>query len=59
MLQRFLQNCFGKADCEKVRKNCHEQCAEKYVGRGYGSDAPLLYRKCMRECVKANGCHDY
>jgi hypothetical protein len=29
---------------------CHEKCSDMYVGRGYRSDAPLLYHRCMSEC---------
>jgi RHS repeat-associated protein len=38
-----------------ARKSCHEQCSAETVGRGYGSDAPLLYRKCMRKCLRNKG----
>ena len=36
-------------------KACHELCVSLTVGRGYGADAPLLYRRCMRECLGSEG----
>lgn len=37
------------------RDYCHEKCVDQTVGRGYGSDAPLRYRRCMRACLKRFG----
>lgn len=48
-----------EARCREAHQRCHEMCVELYVGRGYGSDAPLLYRRCVRECMAAAGCHNY
>lgn len=45
--------------CKKVHQQCHNECVDLYIGRGYGSDAPLLYRRCVRECMAAAGCHNY
>lgn len=46
-------------DCGEVRQECHEECAPLYVGGAYGSDAPLLHRRCVRECMEDQGCFDY
>lgn len=40
------------------RECCHDKCTAETVGRGY-LDAPLRYRKCMRECLKDFGIDDY
>jgi len=38
---------------------CHPRCVVESVGRGYGPDAPLVYRRCMRECMAEHGHFDY
>jgi RHS repeat-associated protein len=37
------------------RQACHEKCIAQSVGRGYGSDAPAIYWKCMRNCLRSKG----
>ncbi|MBA2932597.1 RHS repeat protein [Sphingomonas sp. CGMCC 1.13654] len=44
---------------EEARKECHEKCVELTVGHGYGSQAPIRYRKCMRDCLAKSGYHNY
>ena len=46
-------------DCDKIHKLCHDECVYLYTGRGFNSDAPQLYRKCVRECMHAAGCFNY
>jgi RHS repeat-associated protein len=41
------------------KQACHEKCSAETVGRGYGSDAPGLYRKCMRKCLASKGVSNY
>jgi hypothetical protein len=31
-------------------RDCHEECVDKCIGRGLGSQTPFCYWKCMREC---------
>src|SRR5262245_29930283 len=38
---------------------CHPRCVTESVGRGYGPDAPLVYRRCMRKCMAEHGHFDY
>jgi len=48
-----------KADpryCQQVQQKAITTCAAKYVGKGHGSDAPLLVRKCVREIMESAGC---
>ena len=33
------------------RQECHERCVTSSVGRGLGSDAPLVYLKCIANCM--------
>lgn len=44
-------------DCNRVRQECHEECAP--LSLGHGSDSPLVYRRCKRECMAAQGCFDF
>lgn len=38
---------------------CHARCVAQTVGRGFGSEAPQLYRRCMRECLAESGYFGY
>ena len=33
------------------RQSCHERCLLSSVGRGYGSDAPFVYGRCVAQCM--------
>jgi RHS repeat-associated protein len=53
-----------KARCEKVLVRCRTQCTDIYVTDpsklpGTGSDMPGRIRRCIRECMKADGCDDF
>lgn len=52
------EKCLAE-DEASARKGCHDECADKYVGRGYNSDAPLRYWCCLRECMKGKGYNLY
>lgn len=45
-------------DCEQEREYCHPICVDKCVGVGL-TDAPLCYRRCMRECLPTNCASNY
>src|SRR5262245_60321296 len=34
-------------------------CRDQFVGKGYRSNAPQLYRRCVRECMAAKGYEEY
>jgi RHS repeat-associated protein len=36
--------------CTLLEKDCHTFCTDKCIGRGFGSDAPFCYWKCMKDC---------
>jgi hypothetical protein len=36
---------------DQVWQECHMKCVEESVGKKYGSDAPLIYRRCMHQCM--------
>lgn len=46
-------------DCDAVHKACSAKCLQLYTGRGFRSDTPLLYRRCVRECMADSGCYNY
>jgi RHS repeat-associated protein len=56
--------CFGDVDCEKVKKNCYKMCIDQYVDDknnlpGSGHDYNGRIRRCIRECMEANGCKNF
>jgi hypothetical protein len=52
-------------DRQKILEQCQDRCldqvqAGKWGGRGPGgADRPGQYRKCVRQCMEANGYRDY
>jgi hypothetical protein len=46
-------------DRDAAWEKCHARCAKQTVDKGLRSDAPLLYRRCMRECMAESGYFDY
>ena len=51
-------------DCDKVLKQCREICLDTFVNNpdnlpGRGSDYFGRQRRCIRECMEANGCFDF
>jgi hypothetical protein len=57
---RILESVFRVADSREIAQaKCHARCVPLSVGRGYGSDAPTQYRRCMRECLAQSGYFDY
>jgi RHS repeat-associated protein len=38
-------------ECKKERYRCHPICSDECVDRGWRSDAPGCYRKCIRRCM--------
>jgi RHS repeat-associated protein len=64
LLAGLYKLCFGDADCEKVKKNCYKMCIDQYVEDrsklpGTGHDYKGRIRRCIRECMEANGCKDF
>ena len=54
------ESVFRVADSREIaHAKCHARCVPLSVGRGYGSDAPTQYRRCMRECLAQSGYFDY
>src|SRR4029453_7086672 len=57
---RIFESVFRVADSREIAQaKCHARCVPLSVGRGYGSDAPTQYRRCMRECLAQSGYFDY
>jgi hypothetical protein len=50
-----------KEHCRKVLEDCRERCwdDDKRVPKGRGQDTFLLLRRCVRECMLAQGCENY
>jgi hypothetical protein len=54
----------GRPDAPAFEADLHgnlrrARCAKQTVDKGLRSDAPLLYRRCMRECMAEGGYIDY
>lgn len=49
--------CCPEPDCDEVRQECHEECVPLSLGNG--SDSPLVYRRCVRDCMVDQGCFDF
>jgi hypothetical protein len=49
-----------KADnCPQIIENCRLRCTGRYLDGmlpGRGSDAPMVLRRCIRDCVGPSGC---
>jgi len=47
-------------NCPEIIDNCQRQCVDQFAAgtlRGArGSDAPMVLRRCVRECVAPSGC---
>jgi hypothetical protein len=47
-------------NCPEIIENCRQQCTDRYSAgtlRGArGPDAPLVLRRCIRDCVAPSGC---
>jgi len=54
----YLSSPKEKTDvnCDELRQKALETCSDKFVGRGHGSDAPALVRKCIRQILEPAGC---
>ena len=56
--------CFGELDCEEILKGCRKICTDTYVDDrdrlpGMGTDYAGRLRRCIRECMTANGCENF
>jgi hypothetical protein len=47
-------------NCPEIIEGCRRQCTDRYVagtlGGARGPDAPLVLRRCIRDCVAPSGC---
>lgn len=53
-----------EARCKKVLKSCREKCLDTFVNDlgslpGVGSDRQGRLRRCTRECMESQGCHNF
>ena len=48
--KRFSRSEPAAGVVSPIWAECHAHCVELTVGKGYDSDAPQRYQRCMREC---------
>jgi hypothetical protein len=58
------KRCNDDKRCQKVLESCRNECISTYANNpdwlpGTGSDMKGRIRRCIRECMEANGCYNY